>query len=422
MKVSVEELSSTRRKLAVELDSEFVESQEDRSYRELARSVQLKGFRPGRAPRPILKQLYGKEIEDEITGKLIEESIVKVLEEQKLEPVATPIIEDKQLAEDHSFRYTALVEISPSLDVQNYKGVEVAAEAIEVKDAEVEETLEQLRASRGKVVDREGDAAARPGDLLVADWDMEVEGETGSQASRQDATLELGEKGLLPELVEGLVGAKAGETRSVEALLGDRAADPKLVGKKATFRVTVKKVQERVLPALDDAFAVEAAALESLDLLRTDLRDKIRARRERDARSRQADAIVGKLLDAHPFEAPESLVEQAVRSLTRMSGGEVPEGESDEAREERSKAIHAAAERQVRADLLLKRVADQEGLSVTDEQLDAALDERAQAIGQEGKVLRAAYERKGVLDDFRGDLRRQRVLDFLLENAKILGT
>ena len=115
MKVSVEELSTTRRKVAVELDPSDVEEQVERSYRELARSVQLKGFRPGRAPRTILKQLYGKEIDAEVTGKLIEETIPKALEENKLEPVTMPVIEDRELGEDRSFRKSALVRVQPDL-------------------------------------------------------------------------------------------------------------------------------------------------------------------------------------------------------------------------------------------------------------------------------------------------------------------
>lgn len=419
MKVSVEELSTTRRKLAVELDPSDVEEQVERSYRELARSVQLKGFRPGRAPRTLLKQLYGKEIDAEVTGKLIEETIPKALEDNKLEPVAMPVIEERELADDRSFRYTALVEVQPEIELKDYRGIEVKAEPVSVASEDVDRTLEQIRSSRATVVDRDGEA--RRGDLLLADWDMEVEGKDGSQASRQDASLEIVDGSLLPELVTGLEGAKAGDVRTITANLGERAPDPSLVGKTATFKVTVKKVQERVLPALDGELAKQVSGLDTVDALRADVESKIRARLERDAKAKQHEQIVDALVEANPFDAPETLVEQTVRNLTRFSGAEVPEGESDEAREERKGAIEKAAKRQVCGDLLLRRIADKEGISVTDEDVDAELDERAQAIGQDGRVLRAAYEKKGILDEIRGDLRRRRTLDFLLENAKISG-
>lgn len=417
MKVSVEELSTTRRKLAVELAPSDVEEQLERSYRELARSVQLKGFRPGRAPRTLLKQLYGKEVDAEVTGKLIEETIPKALEDNKLEPVTMPVIEERELGEDRSFRYTAVVEVQPEIELKDYRGIAVAAEKVDVAAVDVDRAIEQIRSSRATLVDREGEA--RRGDVLVADWAMEVEGKEGSQASREDATLELTDGSLLPELVAGLEGAKPGDARTVTANLGERAPDPSLVGKVATFKVTVKKVQERVLPALDDELAKQVSGLDSVDALRADIESKIRARLERDAKAKQHEQIVDALVEANPFDAPESLVEQAVRSLTRFSGAEVPEGESEEAREERKAAIEQAAKRQVRGDLLLRRIADKEGISVTDEDVDAELDERARAIGQDGRVLRAAYERKGILDEIRGDLRRRRTLDFLLENANI---
>ncbi|MBK7972147.1 MAG: trigger factor [Deltaproteobacteria bacterium] len=419
MKVSVEELSTTRRKVAVELDPSDVEEQVERSYRELARSVQLKGFRPGRAPRTILKQLYGKEIDAEVTGKLIEETIPKALEENKLEPVTMPVIEDRELGEDRSFRYTALVEVQPDLELKDYRGIAVTAEAVSVASEDVDRALEQLRVSRATLVDRDGEV--RRGDVVVADWDMEVDGKEGSQASRQDATLEIADGSLLPELVTGLEGAKAGETRTITANLGDRAPDPSMAGKTATFKVTVKKVQERVLPALDDELAKAVSGLESVDALRADVETKIRARLERDAKAKQHEQIVDALVEANPFDAPESLVEQSVRSLTRFSGAEVPEGESEEAREERKGAIEKAAKRQVCADLLLRRIADKESISVTEDDVNAELDERASAIGQDGRVLRAAYEKKGILDEIRGDLRRRRTLDFLLESANISG-
>lgn len=419
MKVSVEELSTTRRKVAVELDPSDVEEQVERSYRELARSVQLKGFRPGRAPRTLLKQLYGKEIDAEVTGKLIEETIPKALEDNKLEPVAMPVIEERELADDRSFRYTALVEVQPEIELKDYRGIAVAGEKVEVAGADVDRTIEQIRTSRSTLVDR--DADARRGDVLVADWDMEVEGKDGSQASRQDATLELADGSLLPELVAGLEGAKAGDVRTVTANLGERAPDPSLVGKTATFKVTVKKVQERVLPALDDELAKQVSGLDTVDALKADVESKIRERLERDVRAKQHEQIVDALVDANPFDAPETLVEQAVRNLTRFSGADVPADETEEARDERKAAIEKAAKRQVCGDLLLRRIADKEDISVSDEDVDAELDERARAIGQDGRVLRAAYEKKGILDEIRGDLRRRRTLDFLLENAKISG-
>lgn len=419
MKVSVEELSTTRRKVAVELDPSDVEEQVERSYRELARSVQLKGFRPGRAPRTLLKQLYGKEIDAEVTGKLIEETIPKALEDNKLEPVAMPVIEERELADDRSFRYTALVEVQPEIELKDYRGIAVTGEKVEVASADVDRTIEQIRTSRSTLVDR--DTEARRGDVLVADWDMEVEGKEGSQASRQDATLELADGSLLPELVAGLEGAKAGDVRTVTANLGERAPDPSLVGKTATFKVTVKKVQERVLPALDDELAKQVSGLDTVDALKADVESKIRERLEREVRAKQHEQIVDTLVEANPFDAPETLVEQAVRNLTRFSGADVPEGESEEARDERKAAIEKAAKRQVCGDLLLRRIADKEDISVSDEDVDAELDERARAIGQDGRVLRAAYEKKGILDEIRGDLRRRRTLDFLLENAKISG-
>lgn len=419
MKVSVEELSTTRRKVAVELDPSDVEEQVERSYRELAKSVQLKGFRPGRAPRTLLKQLYGKEIDAEVTGKLIEETIPKALEDNKLEPVAMPVIEDRELADDRSFRYTALVEVQPEIELGDYRGIAVTGESVEVAGADVDRTIEQIRSSRATLVDRAG--GARRGDVLVADWDMEVEGKDGSQAARQDATLEITDGSLLPELVAGLEGATAGEARTITANLGERAPDPSLVGKTATFKVTVKKVQERVLPALDDELAKQVGGLETVDALKADVEAKIRARLERDVKAKQHEQIIDALVEANPFDAPESLVEQAVRNLTRFSGADVPEGESEEARDERKAAIEKAAKRQVCGDLLLRRIADKEGISVTEEDVDAELEERARAIGQDGRVLRAAYEKKGILDEIRGDLRRRRTLDFILENAKISG-
>ncbi len=421
MKVSVEELSSTRRKLAIELAPEDVEKHVEESYRELARAVQLKGFRPGRAPRRLLQQLYGKDVDQEVTGKLIEESIPKALEEHKLEPVAMPVIEDKTLGDDRSFRYTAVVEVQPEFELAEYRGIEVQGEAISVRDEDVNKALEELRASRATLADREGEPARR-GDVVVADWEMEVEGKSGPQVSRQDAPLELADGGLLPELVTGLEGVTAGETRTIEATLGERAADPSLAGKRATFRVTVKKVQERVLPVVDDELAKAVSGLDGVEALRSDLRDKIHARLDREAKAKQHEQLVDALVAAHSFEPPESLVEQSVRTLTRFAGSDVPENESEEARTERRANVEKAAKRQVAADLLLRRIADKEGIQVADEDLDAALEERAQAIGQRGDVLRQAYERKGILDEFRGEIRRRRVLDFLLENAKILGT
>jgi trigger factor len=425
MTVSVvtSEVSSVVRALRIEVDAGTVRQAFERAYRDLGRSVSVRGFRPGKAPRNVLESLYGASLREEIERTLVSDSFPEAVQQAGLAPVAEPQIEAEPPAADRAFKYTATIEVLPKLELPEWRGLPGTMPAVAVTDAEVEAELEALRARRAPLVDA-GEPAAK-GHTCTIDYRGTIDGEPFEGGSAEGALVELGSDGYIPGFEEQLEGARPGEARQLRVTFPADYAAQELRGKQAVFAVDVKAVQKREAPALSDEFASSLgdAGVTTLDALRARLRSDLVARRERAAREELRRTVMEALVARSKFDVPPGLVsrrlDQRLEVAHQQLGQFMPHAELHQRMDQWREEWRPDAEREVRESLLLEAIADQEKIEVGDAQLEERIAQMARDQGLAAERLRKQYEERGLLENLRGRMRIDAALDRVLALAKV---
>ncbi|MGH7836736.1 MAG: trigger factor, partial [Candidatus Binataceae bacterium] len=290
MNVNIETPSALRRKLTIELEPAEINSELDRSYNELRRSVQLRGFRPGHAPRPLLERFFGDQVRGDVIQKLIKEYTDKALEEHALTPIVQPeIVTEESDLKKAQLRFSAIFDLKPEIVVKDYADLKVQQATVEVSDDEVNTALERLRERHGTLKKVEGRNVVADGDFIVASFEAFDDGKPLPQTKFEDRIVRVNPGEPAHGLDEILRGAATGVELRRERSYPDDYVEKEVAGKTVEWRATVKDIYERVLPALDDEFAKDQGEFQNLDELRAAIRKDLeaQARQQADARARQ---------------------------------------------------------------------------------------------------------------------------------------
>lgn len=418
MQSHVDQISPILVQVKVEVPWAKVNENLEGAYRSLQRTAQVRGFRPGKVPRNIVKNLMGKSVEREVTSRLIEEALGEAVKTHELDPVSVAHMDSPAISEGQPWSFTAKLEVRPKIDTIDFSSLTASRKLDEVSDADIDREIEQLRTQNAELVAPDPLRPAKNGDVLALDIDVSVEGQARPDLSSKDSRAELGSERLLAEIEAGLQGATLGEKREVNLVFPEDYGHEGLRGKTALFQLTVKELQEKVLPAIDDEFARD---LEHESL--AEMRDSIRKRLE-DTAQRKADALVreqlvDKLVDANPVPVPPSLVErqqqammQELIQLQQMLGRQLPfDGEMQQ-------EMLTRAERKIRAGLLFAAISDQHKVAVSDDEVEARLKEIADQSGKHVAKVRADYagERR---EQLHNQLLQNKLLEYLLSRATI---
>ena len=281
MNVNIENASALRRKITIELEPDEIRQELDRSYNELRRTVHLKGFRPGRAPRQILERLFGDQVRGDVIQKLIKDSTDKVLAEHDFKPVAEPEIVTEETDLAKSLRFSAVFDIKPTIEVKDYQGLKVPRPRIEVTDQQVDEALENLRlrlAPLKKVADRN---VVEAGDLVIAELEGFDEGKAIAGSKTEAQLLEVSDRALAHGVHEVLIGAEVGKPAHKLRTYDAEYKERDLAGKSVEWRALVKEIFRRELAPLDDEFAKDHGECQTLDELRAKVRERLSSTRVR---------------------------------------------------------------------------------------------------------------------------------------------
>jgi trigger factor len=424
MKVAIEEISSTRRALRVELPAESLLDKLEAAYRNLAKQARIPGFRPGKVPREVLRLHFRDEAKREALRELIPESYAEALKDANLEPVSEPQVDEVVCEEGQPVRYRASFEIKPAIRVAGYTGIQVYKERIDVTDAEIDQALEYLRERAAEYVPMPGWPALRE-DLIVIDYEGFAEGRPLKGAKGQNVSILLGARQFLPEFEQHLHGLKQGESR--EVVIEFPADHPRrdLAGKRVLFRVMVKDLKKKRVPELDDEFARSVGECQNVRELREKVRADLVRHKEREQIGRLKGQILDKLLAEHPFDPPESLVEAEVEHIlddlrsSLAERGATPSQIEEETARARARAVDMATKR-VRASLLLEAVATQEGLVVSEEEVDEEVRALAAALNQDPGSMAEMARREGRRESIRRRLLQQKALDVLYRHATVV--
>jgi trigger factor len=428
MQTSVEELPNSRVSVEAEIPAEDVDRAVSRAARVMAREMRMPGFRKGKAPPSLVVQRlgFGPVLQEAIREALPEwfeqavlDNRLRTIGDPSIEMVSTPEGEGEPLA----FKFE--VGVSPEAKLGEYKGLEVGRKEEEVPDEVVDREVERVREgfARLEPVERE----ASEGDSLLIDFEGLIDGAAFEGGKAEDYLLALGSGQLIEGFEEQLVGAKPGEERAVEVTFPDEYQADHLSGKAATFNVEVKEVREKVLPELDDEFASDASEFDTLAELRADIREKVgealNSRAEEDFRIAAVDAAV----DAATIDVPADLVmARATERWERMERQLAQRGMDPNAflqmqgktREELIEESKPDAERELKREAVVTAIAEAEGIEVSDEELEEALEHSAQHERTTAAKLLERLRKNGRDSMVAEDLRARKAIELVAEAAK----
>jgi len=424
MKVSVSDLSPTQKKLQVVVPAEQVQPELDKRYLELAKKVRLKGFRPGKIPRGIIKNYYGKSIESEVSSQFVHSSYPQALEESSLKPLAEAEIEELSFADDGTFTYSALVEVCAPFVIEGYKGLEVSAEPIVVTDAEIDAELERTRESHAELRNIEEDQAAAAGLMAIIDVKPTVDGVVFAKGKADGYLLELGKNNIHPEFDQHLMGHKVGETVEFDLDYPEQQGAPEIAGKRVHFAVAMKELKRKVLPELNDDFAKETGDFENLDQLRAKVRSDLLEAREHKVKADIHQQMIDQLVERTEFGISPKVIEQEVSRLVAQlqqqfktqglnvdtAGFNSPEVRSGYAQQ---------AQRNVRWQLISEGIAEREQIALSAEEQEDIFEQSARMFRVSKEKVKSDYARSQLVEQLQAGKLQEKIFALLDEHAVI---
>jgi trigger factor len=421
MRSEVTEISPVLVEVKIEVPWEDVRKEMEDGFGRAQRTARIKGFRPGKVPRNVVKQLFGPQVKQESLSSLVQKGLLAAMTEHDLEPVASPEVTPSPLDEGQPMSFTAKLEIRPRIANLDTEGLEVARPSAEIADADIDREIERLRLENATVAAPEPARPAQKGDLLVIDYEVHLGGARREDMGATDRPVELDGERLLPEFEAGLIGANVGDEKSIEVKFQDDHGNADLRGQAAEFRVTVKELKERILPAVDDEFAKDCGDFQTLLELRLDIRKRLEESARRRAEGTLRDLVVERLVDKNPIVVPPSMVKEEQQQMVQefaqflaMTGQT-----TTPLSEEMHATMSTRAERKVRAALLLGELARRESLSTKPEEIEQRLAEIAARTGKHIAKVRVDYagERRAELS---AQILQDKLLDYLLSKATIV--
>jgi len=424
MKVRVEEVSPIKKKLFIDVSQEEYLKELDLAYQRLQKKVSIRGFRKGKAPRSILEQNYKDQVESDVLSHLLEHSYVDALRDQKINPVAQPKVSDLKREENQSLSYVAEVEVMPTIAVKDYKKIKLKKEAVEVLEEDLQKELESLRQNQAQILPIEEEVSIAQGHIALIDFVGRLNGEAFEGGSGKAVSVEVGSGRFIPDFEKGLIGMKKGETRKVEVNFPADYPTPTLAGKKTEFEMTINDIKKKVLPELNDDFARDLGQFDSLEAVKTKIKEGLAQQKEQASRNQLFGQILDHLIEKHPFEIPDAMIEEELgamlentrrrleqQRLTLEQVGITPESFRTQNRE--------AAQKRVKGFLLFDAVARHENIQVSGEEIKARIAKIAAGYGQNPEVVERYYNEQRLLPHLQTQILEEKILDFLIAEANV---
>ena len=396
---------------------EEVEAETGRAVTKVQQRAKLPGFRPGKAPVSIIRQQFAGEIRKQVLESLIPKYLHNRCEAEDLKVVGQPDITDVHLEAGEPLRFTADFEVVPQVELLDYKGLTVKYHDPEVTDEDVDKRIEELRHSKAEFVNEDPRPLA-DGDFAVLSLES-LSAVEGPPVKNEEMTLEVGGGDTLEDFSEHLRGMNPGEEKEFDVSYPEDYGQPKLAGKTVRFRAQVKGVRRKELPEVNDEFAQDLGDYRTVDELREAVRKSLFGQRQFEAQLEAKNQLVDKLVDMHDFPVPETFVDQQIRNRTgralaergvdpkslKLDWKKLKENQQD-------KALH-----EVKASMLLSRIAEREAIVPTRDEVDKEVERIARQQREPFAAVRLRFEKDGTLGRIASHIQTEKTLSFLFEHA-----
>ena len=417
------------REFTVVVDATDLDAKLTGKLAEMQPKIHLKGFRPGKAPVSFLKKTYGKSLMGEIVNEAINQSSEQVLKEKEIKPATTPRVDfvnalDNVIAGKANLEFTMKVDLMPDFALANLSELKAERLVADVSDDSVEEALKRLADSQKTYTDKGDGAAAESGDAITIDFEGKIDGEAFEGGKAENFDLTLGSGSFVPGFEDQLIGAKAGDDRTVTVQFPENYGAAKLAGKEAQFAVKVKAVKAPNDVAIDDELA-KKLGVDSLDELKQRLREQLQSEYGRVSRTHLKRRILDALDSSHSFDLPGGMVQaefdaiwaQVEAEMKREGSSPEDEGKSED---ELKAEYRSIAERRVRLGLVLAKIGEQNAITVNQDEVNRALATRARQFpGQERELIQYYTSNPQAMAELRVPLFEDKVIDFLAELIQV---
>jgi trigger factor len=422
MKVEITDVNSTRKEMKVFVPKEEVNTLADQIFRDVSRGANVPGFRKGKAPRSVLKMYYAEYIQGELSKKLVQDKFEEAVKENSLFVVSMPEIDNEMPKEDEDFSFTAKFDIKPEIDPQVISGFELKKPKTSVEDTNVQDVLQRLQETYATVKDVEDpEYVVQKGDYAM----VNLSSEENEKLNRDKITIEAGVRSAFPGLEKEVLGMKVKETKVVEVSFPETHFMEEMRGKTGSIKMEVSSIKTKELPEINDDFAqMVYKDVKNLEELKSTIREDLTKRLEADSWSYIERQLSQKLIEANPFDVPESLIKlQAVMMLQGISQRLNAQGirmqdvyqDTDALREE----TMSSAENFVRNSMLIEAIAKKQGLEVTDGDMDEEISALAKRYGMTPDGVRKSYDERGGLEDMKFSILERKVYDHIISNSTV---
>ena len=426
MKFTVEDVNTVKKILHVEIPKEDVAIELDEAYKNLKKGAKVKGFRPGKAPRSVLERLYKKDVNGNVSSKLIQDSMIEAIKEEELKIIGNPIVDPPELNGNESYKYDATIEVNPEIEKIDFKGLNLKRTLYKVSDEEIDTQLKMLQKNLAQKKPIEKARPVQDGDFVVIDYEGFNDGKPFAETQKtNDFIIKVGEGHISKDFDSGLTGMKPEENKEIKVNFPKDYFNDKLANLEITFHVKLKEIREEVLPEIDDEFAKNLGKYKTLSSLKKEITNNLKKGYGKRAEQELNEQIFTALIEKTDFEVPEvlvnyeldSIIEEAERSFAFYNKSMEEHGIT---RETISEEYRDTAEKQVRRHLILNKVIQQENMTLSDKDLDAGYEEMSQNFQQPIEEIKNFYnQNKDKLEFFKQTLLEKNAIKLIIDNSLI---
>ncbi len=421
MKVQVETLDSVRKKVEVLLPEETIAGIRESIYDEIRKNAKIKGFRQGKIPKAIITQYYKDYIEEETRKRMLQDTMFEALREAKVEPVIEPVVDFLEDAKGPG--YSLECEILPEIQLPQYMGIEIEAEAIKVSDEDVGQRIESMRGFHASFEPKEAASAADKGDFVVIKYQGYHNGEAMKQIVAEAYPLELGNAMLMPEFEEAITGMKENEEKDVELTFPDDYPDKDIAAKKILFKITMKEIKQKKLPEVNDEFAKDMS-FENMEVMRKGVKEELVKEKEGLRKSELTRKMIDVLLKDLDVPVPKRLLEKRITGMiedaqARYQQDKFSTDEMKDIEEKMRAEFGKRAEERIKVEIVLARIAEKEEIKVDDGDVEERLKTIAEDANKTYNEVKGIYEQYGLIAGLKDSIVEEKAMSYLLDNAVI---
>ena len=426
MQVTVEDLSSVKKTLHIEIPEDQIIKEIDKAYMELKKRAKIKGFRPGKVPRGMLERYYGKDVNADVASRLIQESFMEVIKEKDLKIIGTPKIDPPELKAKTPYKYSAAIEIRPEIDDIDIKGLELKKTLYRVSDEEIGTQLKMLQKNMAQHEKIEEDRPLAEGDLALIDYEGFQDGKPFPDLQKtENYLINIGKGQILKDFDDKIIGMNPGDEKDLTVTFPEDHFNKDLASLEITFKVSLNEIRKEILPELDDELAKKMGNYETLEDLKAAISQNLDREYKKRAEQEINEQVFELLLEKTDFEVPESMVEYELNGIIKdaenyFSHHNVQMEDAGLTRDKLSEQYRELAVKQVKRHLILNKIIEQENLELSDEDEDTGFREMSETVGQPVDQIKNYYQQKTErLEYFKQALLEKQAISLIIENGTV---